>query len=94
MLVNKLCINVLYFYAFLLIIAFATLLGGFTGLFLKNIISMTKGIVIIIAYHNNSCFTSSTVLWSFFIMNPGNAAPIVIEHKLRPIPTKATKLTD
>lgn len=94
MLVNNLLINVLYFYGFLFMIALAILLGGLTGLFLKNIINKTKGIVTIIAYHNKSCFTSSILLESFFITNPGTAAPIVIEHKLRPIPTNATKFTD
>jgi hypothetical protein len=65
-----------------------------TGLFLKNIIKRIIGIVTAIAYQNKSLFMSSILLWSFLIMNPGRAAPIVIDSKFKPIPVKATKLTD
>ena len=73
--------------------AFAMLLGGFSGLFLKNIIKSSTGIVMTVAYQKSNPLTSSIVLTSFLIMKPGRAAPIVIESKLKLIPVKATKFT-
>lgn len=71
----------MYGFFFMFFRIYAALLGGSSGLFLRNMINKIKGIVTIIASFLKNSFTSD-IFADFFTKRPGSEAPRDTETKV------------